>query len=50
MPVQLGGVELHPLPGAARHDRLALVVDIQHQPLRLLAAVAEQLLEHPGHV
>src|SRR5437660_7003590 len=48
--VEAEDVELGLLPGPARHHRLALVVDVEHELGGLLAAVAEQLLEHPRHV
>src|SRR5262249_47630122 len=48
--VQAGAVVFHPLAGSAGDRRLALVVHVKHQRLGLVAAVPEQLLEHPRHV
>ena len=48
--VQFGHVDLHRLPAARRHHGLALVVHLQHQLGGVRFAVAEQLLEHVGHV
>src|SRR4030095_9550392 len=42
--VEAVDVELGLLPGAARHHRPALVVDVEHQPGGLLPVVAEKLL------
>ncbi len=43
-------VQLGLLPGPVGHDRLPLEVDVEHQLLGLLQAVAEQLLEDEGDV
>src|SRR5919107_5391658 len=48
--VQLRGVHLHALAGATGDDGSSLVVHVQHELLGLLVAVAEKLLEDPGHV
>src|SRR5919198_1494798 len=48
--VQPVDVVLGLLPRAARHHRLALVVDVEHQLGRLLLGIAEQFLEHEHHV
>ena len=43
-------VEFGFLAGPAADDRLALVVDVEHERGGLLAAVPEELLEHEGDV
>src|SRR5947209_873805 len=48
--VQLGHVDLHVFPAARRHHRLSLVVHLQHQLGGMRLAVAEELLEHIGHI
>src|SRR5579885_910601 len=48
--VQAEDVELRLLAGPARHHRLALLVDVEHELGGLLQAVAEQLLEDEGDV
>src|SRR5262245_47008517 len=44
--VEAKDMHLRPLAGIAGDDRLALVVDVEHQLGRLLEGVAEQLLQH----
>src|SRR4051812_13121603 len=48
--MQLVGVHLHALAGTGGDHRLALDVDVHHELLGLFPAVAEELLEDPGHV
>src|SRR6516164_2621584 len=48
--VQDLGVSFHRLAGAVRHHRLAPVVHVQHELLRLGLGVAEYLLEHVGDI
>src|SRR5690606_32952413 len=48
--VEAEDVQLAGGPVAAGHHGPALVVDLEHQLVGLLTGVAEQLLEHVGHV
>src|SRR4051812_36773625 len=48
--VQAEDVELGLLPTAVRHRGPALLVHVEHQPLGLGQRVAEELLQHEGHV
>src|SRR5919107_5232548 len=48
--VHRADVALHLLAGAGGDDRLAVVVDLEHELLRAGPAVAEVLLEDEGHV
>src|SRR3954470_2465937 len=43
-------VDLHLFASARRHDGATLLVDVAHQLVRLVPAVAEQLLEDVGDV
>src|ERR1700733_2960776 len=44
------GIPFHGLPGSGGHDGLALVVNVEHQLLRLWLGIAEDSLEHVGHI
>src|SRR6202047_3403828 len=48
--VQDFDVVLHGLPGPGGDHRLALVVHVEHQLGGLLLRIAEDMLEHIGHV
>src|SRR3954471_23299073 len=48
--VQPGDVVLHLLARPVGHDGLALLVHVEHQLVRLLPRVAEQLHQHERHV